>query len=113
MKNKLNKDINAICEQSDDLIDKIRDELRHKKEEEKRRVDTCQDIQQQITTLEEQFDSMAIESQDPDDLQAEWDRVENERKKMSEQQAQISTKQQQINDEMRRIQQDIQSRSNK
>jgi hypothetical protein len=51
------------------LIDKIRDELRHKKDEEKRRIESCKDIQQQISALEEQFDSMDIESQDPEDLQ--------------------------------------------
>ncbi len=43
------------------------------------------------------------------DFKAEWNKLEDERKKISEQQAQISTKQQQGNDEMRRIQQDIQS----
>jgi hypothetical protein len=69
LKNKLNKEINAISEQSDDLIEKIRDDLRHKKEEEKRRTDLCEDIQKQITTLEEEFDSMDIDSQDNEDLQ--------------------------------------------
>ena len=69
LKNKLNKDINAISEQSDDLIEKIRDELRHKKDEEKRRIEMCEDVQQQISTLEEQYDSMDVDSQDPDDLQ--------------------------------------------
>ncbi len=77
MKNKLNKEINAICEQSDDLIDKIRDELRHKKDEEKRRIESCKDIQQQINALEEQFNSMSMESQDPEDLQV---RILNDRK---------------------------------
>ncbi len=69
LKNKLTKGINAIAEQSDDLIEKIRDELRHKKDEEKRRIETCKDVQQQISALEEQFNSMAIDSQDQDDLQ--------------------------------------------
>ena len=69
MKNKLNKEINAICEQSDDLIDKIRDELRHKKEEEKRRIELCHDVQQQIATLEQEFDSMDTQTQDSEDLQ--------------------------------------------
>jgi hypothetical protein len=77
LKNKLNKEINAICEQSDDLIDKIRDELRHKKDEEKRRIESCKDIQQQINALEEQFNSMSMESQDPEDLQV---RILNDRK---------------------------------
>jgi DNA-binding protein H-NS len=63
------KEINAISEQSDDLIEKLRDELRHKKDEEKRRIDLCKDVQQQISTLEEQFDSMDIDSQDHEDLQ--------------------------------------------
>lgn len=107
-KNKLNKEINVISEQSDDLIEKIRDDLRHKKDEEKRRIEMCQDVQQQIDTLEEQFDSMQIDSQDQEDLQAEWNRLEDERKKLSEHQAQISTKLQQVTDELRNIQQDIQ-----
>ncbi|CAF1016796.1 unnamed protein product [Rotaria sordida] len=108
LKNKLTKEINAISEQSDDLIDKIRDELRHKKDEEKRRIELCKDVQQQINALEEQFCSMDINSQDQDDLQAEWNKLEEERKKISEQQTQLSNKHQQVIDEMRRIQQDIQ-----
>lgn len=69
MKNKLNKEIIVISEQSDDLIEKIRDELRHKKDEEKRRIELCKDIEQQITGLEQQFDSMDISSQDENVLQ--------------------------------------------
>ncbi|CAF3689414.1 unnamed protein product [Rotaria socialis] len=108
LKNKLNKDINAISEQSDDLIEKIRDELRHKKDEEKRRIESCKDVEQQINALEEQFDSMDVNSQDQEDLQAEWNKLEEERKRISEQQAQLSNKHQQVIDEVRRIQQDIQ-----
>ncbi|UJR30262.1 hypothetical protein I4U23_017800 [Adineta vaga] len=107
-KNKLTKEINAISEQSDDLIEKIRDELRHKKEEEKRRIELCKDVQQQISLLEEEFHSINIDSQDQDELQAEWNKLEIERKKLTEQQTQMSTKHQQINDELRRIQQDMQ-----
>ena len=69
LKNKLNKEINAICEQSDDLIEKIRDELRHKKDEEKRRIELCQDVQQQIASLEQEFNSMDTQAQDSEDLQ--------------------------------------------
>lgn len=71
LKNKLNKEINAICEQSDDLIEKIREELRHKKDEEQRRIELCEDVQQQITTLEQEFNSMDTQSQDTEDLQVE------------------------------------------
>ncbi|CAF1134302.1 unnamed protein product [Adineta ricciae] len=108
LKNKLTKEINAISEQSDDLIEKIRDELRHKKEEENRRLTQCKDVQEQIEQLEEKINSMDIDSQDQDELQAEWNHLENERKKLTEQQNQLSMKHQQIIDELRRIQQDVQ-----
>ena len=39
------------------------------KDEEKRRIEACKDVQQQISVLEEQFNSMEINSQDQDDLQ--------------------------------------------
>ncbi|CAF0981262.1 unnamed protein product [Adineta steineri] len=108
LKNKLTKEINIISEQSDDLIDKIRDELRHKKDEENRRIESCKDIQQQISALEEELNAIDINSQDQDDIQVEWNKIEDERKKLTEQQTQLSLKLQQVNDELRRIQQDIQ-----
>ena len=43
-------------------------------------------------------------------FQAEWNHLDNERKKLTEQQNQLSMKHQQINDELRRIQQDVQSK---
>lgn len=63
------KEIHSLSEQSDDFIEKIRDDLRHKKEEEKRRIESCRDIQQQISALEEQLNSIEIDADEQEDLQ--------------------------------------------
>ena len=63
------KEINNLSEQSDDLIERIRDDLRHKKDEEKRRLEQCTDLQQQLVTLEEQISSIDINADEQEDLQ--------------------------------------------
>ena len=111
MKNRLSKEIHRLSEQSDDLVEKLRDDLRHKKEEEKRRLEMCTDVQQQIDALEEQLHSMDIDADEQEDLKLEWDHLEETRKKLTEQQTHLTGKHQQVNDELRRLQQDIQSSS--
>ena len=69
LKNQLSKQLNSLAEQSDDQIEKIRDDLRHKKDEEKRRIDLCRDVEQQIGTLEEQLNSIDINADEQEDLQ--------------------------------------------
>jgi DNA repair exonuclease SbcCD ATPase subunit len=122
-------DVHRLAEQSDDLIEKIRDELRHKQDEEKHRQELCHDLEQQLATLNEQLRSIDVNVDEQDDLrvrslmscrrstrlassvcsQAEWNRLEDDRKKLGEQQTTIGQQHQQINDELRRIQQDVQS----
>lgn len=65
----MSKQIHTLSEQSDDQIEKIRDDLRHKKDEEKRRIDLCRDVEQQIGALEEQLCSIEIDADEQQDLQ--------------------------------------------
>lgn len=53
------------------MIEKIRDELRHKKEEENRRLTMCKEVQKEIEQLEEEINSMNFDSQDQDELQVD------------------------------------------
>lgn len=69
MKNKIMKEITALSEQSDDLIEKIRDDLRHKREEEKRRLESCAELEGQIAELEEQFHSIELSVNESESLQ--------------------------------------------
>ena len=69
LKNQLSKQLNSLLEQSDDQIEKIRDDLRHKRDEEKRRIDLCRDVEQQIGALEEQLNSIDINAEEQEDLQ--------------------------------------------
>ncbi|CAF0829543.1 unnamed protein product [Didymodactylos carnosus] len=104
LKTRLTNAINAFTEDKDDLIEKIREDLRHKREEERRRIEQCEDITNQISVLTEQLEITDQNANDHNDLEVEWNELEKNRKQLDQQNHSLQVKGQRITDDLRKLQ---------
>ncbi|CAF1612379.1 unnamed protein product, partial [Didymodactylos carnosus] len=86
-----------------DEIEKIRKQLRNKKDEEKQRMENVQDISAQIEKLYHQLGTLDQNSNDNQSLDVEWNRLEKQRNRLIQESHGLRLRGEQINDDLRKL----------